>query len=143
MTEIKSNILILNTLKKHAPAANRGRIQLVIDMYKNRSIKNIKTVLNTVNLLSSTHKSQQQKAQNTYGKTVSKALNDSHKAANNEIAKFKKLVETPHTVKTGTHTGAKSHIDFMIGHHEKDTSVSSLLNSLRSSMYNELKKNIN
>ena len=88
MTEFKNNILVLNTLKKYAPVANRAKIQTIIDLYKNRSIKNIKTALNNVNLLSSTHKAQQQKAQKTYGKTISKFINESHKQAKQEISKF-------------------------------------------------------
>ena len=139
MSELKRNIILLNTLKQHAPAANKAKIQNIIDLYKNRSIKNIKTALTPINLLSSTHKLQQQKAQIIYGKIISKFINESHKIAKQEISKLNKLVQTTHTVKTGNHAGAKSHIDFMISHHEKDTSVSSLLNSLRSSMYNELK----
>jgi hypothetical protein len=138
MPGINKNISLLNALKQFAPAANRGKIQNIIDMYKDRSIKNIKTAVQTVQLLSSKHKSQQEKAAKTYGKNVSKALNETHRKAKEEVAKIKKIVQTPHTVKTGNHSAAKSHIDFMIDHHEKDTTIASLLNSLRSSMYKEL-----
>ena len=58
MTNLNTNVMLLNTLKQYAPVANKAKIQNIIDLYKSRSIKNIKTALQNVNLLSSSNKSQ-------------------------------------------------------------------------------------
>jgi hypothetical protein len=49
----KSNISLLQRLKRNAPVANQSKIQNIIDLYKDTKIKNIKTALNVATLLSS------------------------------------------------------------------------------------------
>ena len=63
------------TLRQYAPVANRANINNIIDLYKSNSITNIRTAINAVNLLSSKHKTQQEKARKTYENNIGQAIN--------------------------------------------------------------------
>jgi len=68
---LKQNIALLNYIKGKAKN-NKDKIQDVIDLYKDRKITNIKTAINAVELLASTHKNQQVKAITKYDELVKK-----------------------------------------------------------------------
>ena len=81
MTKTKrdKNTELLTTLKQFAPVANRAKINTIIALYKANSITNIRTAINSVNLLSSKHKAQQEKAIKTYKQNIGQVLNKSSK----------------------------------------------------------------
>ena len=145
MTKTKrdNNTQLLTTLRQYAPVANRAKINNIIDLYKSNSITNIRTAVNAVNLLSSKHKTQQEKAIKTYEKNIGQAINKSSK----EVKKYTKVinnVNTEHTVNVGVHSNITSHIDFKIhgaklddkGHEKR--SIGEVIGGLRSSLYKEL-----
>ena len=78
-TKRDNNIALLTTLRQYAPVANRAKINTIIGLYKDNSITNIRTAINSVNLLSSKHKAQQEKAIKTYKQNIGQALNKSSK----------------------------------------------------------------
>ena len=58
----KINIALMNTLMQQAPDARKPLINKIIDLYKDRKIKNFKTATNVINLLSSKKQNQTKKS---------------------------------------------------------------------------------
>ena len=142
-TKRDKNTELLVTLRQYAPVANRAKINTIIALYKANSITNIRTAINSVNLLSSKLKAQQEKAIKTYKANIGQALNKNTK----ELGKHMKVIDkinTDHTVNIGDHSKITSHIDFKIhgaklydkGHEKR--SIGEVIGGLRSSLYKEL-----
>ena len=70
---------MLATLSRNAPVANRAKINIIIGLYKANALTNIKTAINSVNLLSSKHKAQQEKSIKTYKAATDQVLNKNAK----------------------------------------------------------------
>ena len=142
-TKRDKNIELLSTLRQYAPVANRAKINTIIGLYKDNSITNIRTAINTVNLLSSKHKVQQEKAIKTYKANIDQVLNKSSKEAN-KYTKIINEMNTGHTVNIGVHSKVTSHIDFKIHGSKKYAEgyetrcISEVLGGLRSSLHKEL-----
>jgi hypothetical protein len=73
MPTLKQNISFLSSLMKSAPSKNRGKIQNIIDFYKDRKINQYRTAENAVLLLSSSNKKISQKADKIYDSLFDKS----------------------------------------------------------------------
>ena len=71
-TKAEKNVEYLKSIRRNSSDVNNHRINEIIDLYSQRKIPNLKTAENVIRLLSSKHKSQQQKAYNTYMETITK-----------------------------------------------------------------------
>ena len=71
-TKAEKNVEYLKSIRRNSSDVNNHRINEIIDLYSQRKIPNLKTAENVIRLLSSKHKSQQQKAYNTYMETIKK-----------------------------------------------------------------------
>jgi len=71
-TKAEKNVEYLKSIRRNSSDVNNHRMNEIIDLYSQRKIPNLKTAENVIRLLSSKHKSQQQKAYNTYMETITK-----------------------------------------------------------------------
>ena len=71
-TKAEKNVEYLKSIRRNSSDVNNLRMNEIIDLYSQRKIPNLKTAENVIRLLSSKHKSQQQKAYNTYMETITK-----------------------------------------------------------------------
>ena len=71
-TKAEKNVEYLKSIRRNSSDVNNLRMNEIIDLYSQRKIPNLKTAENVIRLSSSKHKSQQQKAHDTYMETITK-----------------------------------------------------------------------
>ena len=71
-TKAEKNVEYLKSIRRNSSDVNNLRMNEIIDLYSQRKIQNLKTAENVIKLLSSKHKSQQQKAYDAYMETITK-----------------------------------------------------------------------
>ena len=71
-TKAEKNVEYLKSIRRNSSDVNNLRMNEIIDLYSQRKIPNLKTAENVIKLLSSKHKSQQQKAYDAYMGTITK-----------------------------------------------------------------------